>query len=65
MPIMKHGKAATKILSLNMNRGHYSRGCHVNVTSIMSTVVVVTIKDDSTKNKLIKNMLFNKLLDKS
>jgi hypothetical protein len=37
----------------------------VDVTNIMSTIVIVTIKDDSTKNRLIKNMLLDKLLDKT
>ncbi len=31
----------------------------------MSTVVVVTIEDDSTGNRLIKSVLLHKLLDKS
>jgi hypothetical protein len=31
----------------------------------MSTVVVVTIGDDSTRNKLIKSMLLNEFLEKS
>ncbi len=65
MPIMRHGKATTKILDLNLNRGHYSCGCHVDVTSIMSTIVIVTIEDDSTGNRLIKNVLLDELLDKS
>jgi hypothetical protein len=57
MPIMKHGKATTKILNLNLNRGCYSRGSHVHVTSIISTVVIVTIKDDNTGNKLIRSVV--------
>ncbi|CAK9860492.1 unnamed protein product [Sphagnum jensenii] len=65
MPIMKHGEASTEILNFNMNRGHYGRGCHVDVTNIMNTVVVVTIGDDSTWNRLIGNMLLDELLDKS
>ncbi len=62
---MRHNEAATEILDLNLNRGHYNRGYHVDVTNIMSTIVVLTIADDSTWNKLIKNVLLDKLLDKS
>jgi hypothetical protein len=65
MPIMKHGKAATEILDLNLNRGRYGHGCHVDVTNIMNMVVVVTIRDDSTRNMLITNVLLDKFLDKS
>jgi hypothetical protein len=62
---MKHGEVATEILDLNLNRGHYGHGCHVDVTSIMSMVVVVPIGDDSTWNKLIRSVLLDKLLNKS
>jgi hypothetical protein len=62
---MKHGEAATEILDLNLNRWHYDRGCHVNVNIIMNTVVVVTIRDDSIGNMLIRSVLLDKLLDKS
>jgi hypothetical protein len=65
MPIMRNGEAATKILDLNLNCGCYGHGCHVDVTSIMSMVIVVTIKDDSMGNRLIRSVLLNKLLDKS
>ncbi len=65
MPRMRHGEAATEILNLNLNRGHCGHGCHVDVTSIMSTVVVVTIGDDSTRNRLIRSVLLDELLDKS
>jgi len=61
---MKHGKPAIKILDMNMNRGRYGRGCHVDVTNIMNMVVVITIEDDSTRNRLIKNVLLDELLDK-
>ncbi len=62
---MRHGEAPTKILDLNLNRGRWGRGCHVDVTSIMRTVVVVTIGDDITGNRLIKNVLLDELLNKS
>jgi hypothetical protein len=65
MPIMKHGETATKILDLNLNHGHCGPGCHVDVISIMSTVIVVTIEDDSTGNRLIRNMLLDELFDKN
>jgi len=65
MPIMRHGKATTEIFDLNLNCGQCGRGCHVDVTSIMSTVIVVTIGNDSMGNKLIRNVLLDELLDKS
>jgi hypothetical protein len=65
MPIMRHGEATTEILDLNLNRGHCGRGCHVDVTSIISTVVIITIEDDSIGNRLIMNVLLNEFLDKS
>ncbi len=65
MPIMRHGEVAIEILDLNLNCGRCGRECHVNVTSIMNTIVIVPIRDDSTGNRLIKNVLFDKLLDKS
>ncbi len=65
MPIMKHGEVATKILDLNLNHGRCDCGCHVDVTNIMSTVVVIAIGDDSMGNRLIKSVLLDELLDKS
>jgi hypothetical protein len=62
---MKHGEAATEIFDLNLNRGLCGCGCHVNVTKIMNTIIIVTIKDDNTWNMLIKSVLLDKLLDKS
>jgi hypothetical protein len=62
---MKHGKATIEILNLNLNCGCCNCGCHVDVTNIMSTVVVVTIEDDSMGNRLIRSVLLHKLLDKS
>jgi hypothetical protein len=64
---MKHGEVATKILdlNLNLNRGHCGHGCHVDVVSIMSMVVVVRIGDDSTGNRLIRNVLLDELVNKS
>jgi hypothetical protein len=37
----------------------------VDVINIMSTVVVVTIGDNSTGNRLIKTVLFDELLNKT
>jgi hypothetical protein len=65
MPIMKHGKVGIEILDLNLNCGRCDCGCHVNVTRIMNTIVIVTIEDDSIGNMLIRNMLLDELLDKS
>jgi len=62
---MKHGEATIKILDLNLNCGRYNPGCHVDVTSIMSMVIVIIIGDDNTRNKLIKSVLLDELLDKS
>jgi len=54
--IMKHGEVATEILDLNLNHGCYNRGCHVDVTSIMSMVIVIIIRDDNTRNMFIKSV---------
>jgi hypothetical protein len=62
---MRYGGAATEIFDMNLNHGRYGRGCHVDVTTIMSTVIIITIGDDSTGNKLIKSVLLDELLDKS
>ncbi len=51
--------------SSDLNRGRCGRGCHVDVTNIRSMVIVVTIGDDSMGNMLIKNVLLDKLLEKS
>jgi hypothetical protein len=65
MPIMRHGETTTKILYLNLNRGRRSCGCHVDVTNIMNMVVVITIGDDNMGNRLIRNVLFDELINKS
>jgi hypothetical protein len=65
MPIMRHGETATEIFDLNLNRGCCDCGCHVDVTNIMNTVVVIIIGDDSMGNRLIRSVLLDEFLDKN
>ncbi len=62
MPIMRHGKIATKIFNLDLNLRRNGWESHVAVTTIIITMfVVIVIKDYGRRNMLIRGMMPNEL----
>jgi hypothetical protein len=65
MPIMKHGETTTKIFDLDLNLRRKSRESHVAVTTIIiTTLIIIVIRDYGRWNKLIEGMMLDELFHK-
>jgi hypothetical protein len=59
---MRHGKTGTKIFNLDLNLRRNGRKSHVAVTTIIiTTLVVIMIKDYGKWNRLIGGMMLYEL----
>jgi hypothetical protein len=59
---MRHGKIATKIFDLDLNLRRNGRESHVAViTIIITTFIIIVIRDYGRQNKLIGGMMPNEL----
>jgi hypothetical protein len=65
MPIMKHGKTTTKIFDLDLNLRCNSRKSHVAITTIIiTTLIIIVIRDYGRWNRLIRGMMLDELFTK-